>query len=101
MFFIFELLDYCYKVHTSIHFDRNKSKFISILSQNLNYFSFFFIKIKFIFICCTCRTSGGRLHLISDVGKIPLADATLIEEPNDSDREDESMNPIILNLHCE
>lgn len=38
------------------------------------------------------RTSGGRLHLIQDVGKIPLADATLIEEPNDSDKEDESMN---------
>lgn len=35
------------------------------------------------------RTSGGRLHLIQDVGKIPLADATLIEEPADSDREDD------------
>lgn len=35
------------------------------------------------------RTSGGRLHLLADVGKIPLADATLIEDPNDSDREDE------------
>lgn len=35
------------------------------------------------------RTSGGRLHLLQDVGKIPLADATLIEEPNDSDREDD------------
>lgn len=29
------------------------------------------------------------MHLLQDVGKIPLADATLIEEPNDSDREDE------------
>lgn len=29
------------------------------------------------------------MHLIPDVGKIPLADATLIEEPNDSDREDD------------
>lgn len=36
------------------------------------------------------RTSGGRLHLLPDVGKIPLVDATLIEEPNDSDKEDES-----------
>lgn len=35
------------------------------------------------------RTSGGRLHLIQDVGKIPLVDATLIEEPTDSDREDD------------
>lgn len=100
MFFIFELLDYCYKVHTSIHFDRNKSKFISIITKSELFF-IFIIKSKLIFICFTCRTSGGRLHLISDVGKIPLADATLIEEPNDSDREDESMNPITLNLHCE
>lgn len=36
------------------------------------------------------RTSGGRLHLLQDIGKIPLVDATLIEEPNDSDKEDES-----------
>lgn len=36
------------------------------------------------------RTSGGRLHLLPDVGKIPLADATLIEDPSDSDKEDES-----------
>lgn len=35
------------------------------------------------------RTSGGRLHLLPDVGKIPLADATLVEDPNDSDREEE------------
>lgn len=41
-------------------------------------------------ICLYFRTSGGRLHLLQDVGKIPLADATLIEEPNDSDKEDES-----------
>lgn len=44
-------------------------------------------------ILCLCfgfRTSGGRLHLLQDVGKIPLADATLIEEPNESDKEDES-----------
>lgn len=42
------------------------------------------------------RTSGGRLHLIQDVGKIPLADATLIEEPNDSDREDDSKSSTSL-----
>lgn len=35
------------------------------------------------------RTSGGRLHLLQDVGKIPLADATLVEDPSDSEREDE------------
>lgn len=59
-----------------------KILFISLI--RLNSFSFVFL--------FACRTSGGRLHLISDVGKISLADATLIEEPNDSDREDESMN---------
>lgn len=35
------------------------------------------------------RTSGGRLHLLQDVGKIPLADTTLVEDPSDSEREDE------------
>lgn len=44
------------------------------------------------------RTSGGRLHLLQDVGKIPLADATLIEEPNDSDREDDGKLSIIRNF---
>ncbi|XP_069694869.1 ras-specific guanine nucleotide-releasing factor 2-like [Periplaneta americana] len=29
------------------------------------------------------RTSGGRLHLVPDIGKIPLADALLIEDPSD------------------
>ncbi|XP_031638575.1 ras-specific guanine nucleotide-releasing factor 2-like isoform X2 [Contarinia nasturtii] len=41
------------------------------------------------------RTSGGRLHLLQDVGKIPLADATLIEEPNDSDREDDAETDVL------
>uniref|UniRef100_A0A8D8QKI8 Ras-specific guanine nucleotide-releasing factor 2 n=1 Tax=Cacopsylla melanoneura TaxID=428564 RepID=A0A8D8QKI8_9HEMI len=31
-------------------------------------------------IICT-RGSSGRLHLVPDIGKIPLADATLIEDP--------------------
>ncbi|XP_059486241.1 ras-specific guanine nucleotide-releasing factor 2-like isoform X3 [Neocloeon triangulifer] len=30
------------------------------------------------------RTSGGRLHLLPDIGKIPLADAVLIEDPSES-----------------
>ncbi|XP_054288606.1 ras-specific guanine nucleotide-releasing factor 2-like [Macrosteles quadrilineatus] len=41
------------------------------------------------------RTSGGRLHLVTDVGKIPLADAILIEDPNDhgvNDDDDCSMS---------
>ncbi|KAK7793670.1 hypothetical protein R5R35_013152 [Gryllus longicercus] len=29
------------------------------------------------------RTSGGRLHLVPDIGKIPLADALLIEDPSE------------------
>ncbi|XP_028968781.1 ras-specific guanine nucleotide-releasing factor 1-like, partial [Galendromus occidentalis] len=29
------------------------------------------------------RTSAGKLHLIEGIGKIPLADATLIEDPNE------------------
>lgn len=41
------------------------------------------------------RTSGGRLHLLPDgVGKIPLADATLVEDPSDSEREDEGCEKI-------
>ncbi|KFB43590.1 AGAP001238-PB-like protein [Anopheles sinensis] len=35
------------------------------------------------------RTSGGRLHLLPDVGKIPLADATLVEDPSDVQHDDE------------
>lgn len=33
-------------------------------------------------LLCT-RTSAGKLHLVENIGKIPLADATLIEEPNE------------------
>ncbi|KAK4297324.1 hypothetical protein Pmani_030249 [Petrolisthes manimaculis] len=29
------------------------------------------------------RTSGGKLHLVQGVGKVPLNDATLIEDPNE------------------
>jgi len=35
------------------------------------------------------RTSGGRLHLLPDVGKIPLMDATLVEDPSEAANEDE------------
>lgn len=35
------------------------------------------------------RTSAGRLHLLPDVGKIPLVDATLIEDPSESGNDDE------------
>ncbi|XP_062717312.1 ras-specific guanine nucleotide-releasing factor 2-like isoform X5 [Aedes albopictus] len=36
------------------------------------------------------RTSGGRLHLLPDVGKIPLADATLVEDPSEVQHEEEN-----------
>ena len=32
-----------------------------------------------------CRTQGGRLHLVENVGKIALADVTLVEDPNEED----------------
>ncbi|KAF4533002.1 hypothetical protein B566_EDAN000691 [Ephemera danica] len=35
------------------------------------------------------RTSGGRLHLLPDIGKIPLADALLIEDPSESNVTDD------------
>ncbi|XP_073979075.1 ras-specific guanine nucleotide-releasing factor 2-like isoform X2 [Rhodnius prolixus] len=31
------------------------------------------------------RTSGGRLHLVPEVGRIPLADALLIEDPSENE----------------
>ncbi|XP_048505314.1 ras-specific guanine nucleotide-releasing factor 2-like isoform X3 [Athalia rosae] len=34
-------------------------------------------------ILTTRQSSGGRLHLVPEVGKIPLADALLIEDPSD------------------
>ncbi len=41
----------------------------------------------------TTRTQAGRLHLVDSVGKIPLADITLIEDPNEEDRLDEPDSP--------
>lgn len=34
------------------------------------------------------RTSSGKLHLVPDIGKIPLADALLIEDPSESTEDD-------------
>lgn len=31
----------------------------------------------------TTRSTGGRLNLVPDVGKVPLVDAFLIEDPSD------------------
>lgn len=53
-------------------------------------------KLKIISKACTkgfikknSRTSAGRLHLLPDVGKIPLVDATLIEDPSEGGNDDE------------
>ncbi|RXG69262.1 Ras-specific guanine nucleotide-releasing factor 2 [Armadillidium vulgare] len=35
------------------------------------------------------RTSGGKLHLVPGVGKVPLQEATLIEDPNDGSSQDD------------
>ena len=37
------------------------------------------------FCISLCRTQGGRLHLVENVGKIALADITLVEDPNEDD----------------
>lgn len=34
------------------------------------------------------RTSSGKLHLAQDIGKIPLADALLIEDPSENPEDD-------------
>jgi len=48
------------------------------------------------------RTSGGRLHLVPDIGKIPLADALLIEDPSEHGiNDDDGKNIICLLKLCE
>ena len=39
----------------------------------------------------TSRTQGGKLHLVENVGKIPLADITLIEDPNEENERNEEL----------
>jgi hypothetical protein len=39
-----------------------------------------------------CRTQAGRLHLVDSVGKIPLADVTLVEDPAEDERNDDGKN---------
>ncbi|XP_071743969.1 ras-specific guanine nucleotide-releasing factor 2-like isoform X3 [Lepeophtheirus salmonis] len=41
----------------------------------------------------TTRTQAGRLHLVEGTGKIPLANVTLIEDPNEDDRNDDQEYP--------
>lgn len=38
----------------------------------------------------SCRASNGKLHLVPEIGKIPLTHATLDEEPGESSEEEES-----------
>ena len=44
----------------------------------------------------TSRTQGGKLHLVENVGKIPLADITLIEDPNEENVSEEPGNTKII-----
>lgn len=37
----------------------------------------------------TTRTQAGRLHLVDNIGRIALADITLIEDPNEEDKIEE------------
>ncbi|KAL3290097.1 hypothetical protein HHI36_023465 [Cryptolaemus montrouzieri] len=37
------------------------------------------------------RTSSGKLHLVPDIGKIPLADALLIEDPSETQEDEASV----------
>jgi hypothetical protein len=46
------------------------------------------------------RTSGGRLHLVPDIGKIPLADALLIEDPSDHGVNDDDGNYLLCFGNC-
>ena len=45
----------------------------------------------------TSRTQGGKLHLVDSVGKIPLADITLLEDPNEEERTEDTGNQTIIN----
>ena len=40
-------------------------------------------------LCVWYRTQAGRLHLVDSVGKIPLADVTLVEDPAEDERNDD------------
>ncbi len=42
------------------------------------------------------QNQAGRLHLVDKVGKIPLADATLVEDPNEEERNDDGKNTVQL-----
>ncbi|KAJ8918692.1 hypothetical protein NQ315_015012 [Exocentrus adspersus] len=45
------------------------------------------------------RTSSGKLHLVPDIGKIPLADSLLIEDPSEHPEDDGSSFIIILCIY--
>ena len=42
------------------------------------------------------RTQAGRLHLVDSVGKIPLADVTLVEDPAEDERNDDGENGFLF-----
>lgn len=40
----------------------------------------------------TCfRAANGKLHLVPDIGKVPLADALLLEDPSESQGNDDGI----------
>ena len=43
------------------------------------------------------RTQAGRLHLVDSVGKIPLADVTLVEDPSEEERNDDGKDYRVAN----
>lgn len=47
-----------------------------------------------------CRASGGRLHLVPGIGKIPLADAILIEDPSDDGEYDNGTFIVNIRVEC-
>lgn len=50
-------------------------------------------------VCLCFRTSGGRLHLVPDVGKIPMADAILIEDPSECAQNEEDGKNLHIYIH--
>ena len=44
------------------------------------------------------RTQAGRLHLVDSVGKISLADVSLVEDPSEEERNDDGTFLFIFDM---
>ena len=53
----------------------------------MNYDDLFFYLSNHMLVAT--RTQGGKLHLVPEVGRVPLQDATLIEDPNETMNQDD------------